>query len=101
MYVTVSFFFFSLPDPEEGMLHLIKRLFGVKGHDCLLSCLAFRKRRFLQVAFELISSVKDSFGTYCVLLYNFSRLRLFCTGSGLTVPIARGLKTFPGRVGAK
>ena len=85
---------FSLPDPAEGMLPLLKRLFGVKRHDCFLSCLAFRKIRFPQVAFKLISSVKDGFGTYRVLMYNFSRLRLFCTGSGLTVPIACGLKYF-------
>ena len=64
----LPFPFFLLPDLKEGMFPLLKRLFGVKGHDCFLSCLAF------------------------VLLYNFSRLRLFCTGSGLTVPIACGLK---------
>ena len=63
-------FLFLLPDPEEGMLPLLKRLFGVKVHDCFLSCLAF------------------------ALLYNFSRFRLFCAMSGLTVPIACGLKYF-------
>ena len=88
------FFVVSLPDPAEGMLPLLKRLFGVKGLDCFLSCLAFRKIRFLQFAFQLISSVKDGFGTYCVLFNSFSRLRLFCTGSGPTVPIACELKYF-------
>ena len=88
----LPFPFFLLPDPEEGILPLLKRLFGVKGHDCFLSCLAFRKRQFPQVSFKLISFVKDGYGTYCVLFYNFSKLRLFCTGSGLTVPIACGLK---------
>ena len=30
-------------DPVEGVLPLLERLFGVKGHDSCLSCLAFRK----------------------------------------------------------
>ena len=44
-------FFFTLPDPAEGMLPLLKRLFGVKRHDYFLSCLAFRLIRFPQFAF--------------------------------------------------
>ena len=41
---SLSFFlFFLLPDPVEGVLSLLERLFGVKGHDCFLSCLAFRQ----------------------------------------------------------
>ena len=47
----LPFFFFLLPDPAEGMLPLLKILFGVRRHDCFLSCLAFRKIRFLQFAF--------------------------------------------------
>ena len=31
-----------LPDPIEGVLPFLERLFGVEGHDCFLSCLAFR-----------------------------------------------------------
>ena len=60
-----------LPDPAEGMLPLLKRLFGVRGHDCFLSCLAFRKIRFLQFAFQMIPSVGDAFGTSCVLAKRF------------------------------
>ena len=41
--VTFSFFFsfFLLLDPVGGVLPLLERLFGVKGHDCFLSRLAF------------------------------------------------------------
>ena len=46
--VSVSFLFFSsylslyyrIPSLVEGVLPLLERLFGVKGHDCFLSCLA-------------------------------------------------------------
>ena len=63
--VCVSFLFFSLlPDPVEGVLPLLERLFGVKGHDCFLSCLAFRQILFSQ---KWIFPVKDGCGTYCVL----------------------------------
>ena len=44
--------------------------------------------------FELISSVKDGCGTYCVM-YNFSRLCLFCMGSGLTVLLCVGKNNLP------
>ena len=44
--------------------------------------------------FELIYSVKDGCGTYCVM-YNFSRLRLFCMGSGLTVLLCVGKNNLP------
>ena len=61
-------FFFSLPNPAEGMLTLLKRLFGVKGHDCVLSCLAF------------MDLFCEGWLWYVLcVVYNFSRLRLFCT----------------------
>ena len=41
--LVLPYSFFLLPDPVEGMLPLLERLFGVKGHDCFLSCLAFRQ----------------------------------------------------------
>ena len=53
-----------LPDPIEGVLPLLERLFGVKGHDCFLSCLAFRQ---IRVPHEWIFCVKDGCGTYRVL----------------------------------
>ena len=65
------------------LLPLLEKLFGVKGHDCCLSCLAFRNhcRRVLLV--DLF------FEGWCwhvlCVVYNFSRLCLFCAGSGLTV----------------
>ena len=57
-------YFFLLPDPVEGLLPLLERLFGVKGHDCFLSCLASRQILFPQ---EWIFPVKGGCGTYCVL----------------------------------
>ena len=55
--------------------------------------LVFGFRKMISVGcFQLISSGNDGCGTFCVLLYSFSRRHLFCTGSGLTVPIACGLK---------
>ena len=60
----LPFPFFLLPDSVEGVLPLLERLFGVKGHDCFLLCLAFRQILFPQ---EWIFSVKDGCGTYCVL----------------------------------
>ena len=39
----LPFRFFLLPDPVEGVLPLLERLFGVKEHDCFLACLAFRQ----------------------------------------------------------
>ena len=35
--------FVTCSDPVGGVLPLLERLFGVKGHDCFLSCLAFKK----------------------------------------------------------
>ena len=35
--------FVKCSDPVGGVLPLLERLFGVKGHDCCLSCMAFRK----------------------------------------------------------
>ena len=42
VHVAVSLFFL-LPDPVEGVLPSLERLFGVKGHYCFLSCLVFRQ----------------------------------------------------------
>ena len=39
----LPFPFFLLPNPVEGVLPLLERLFGVKGHDCFLSRLAYRQ----------------------------------------------------------
>ena len=65
--VVLPYYYYTyiiLPDPAEAVLPLLERLFGVKGHDCFLSCLAFRQILFPQ---ELIFSVKDGCGTYGVL----------------------------------
>ena len=39
----LPFTFFLLPNPVEGVLPLLERLFGVKGYDCFLLRLAFRQ----------------------------------------------------------
>ena len=57
------------------LLPLLERLFGVKGHDCCLSCLAFRNdcRRVLLVDLFCEGWL---WHVLCVV-YNFSGLRLF------------------------
>ena len=35
--------FVTCSDPVGGVLPLLERLFGVKGYDCCLLCLAFGK----------------------------------------------------------
>ena len=35
--------FVACSDPVGGVLLLLERLFGVKGYDCFLLCLAFGK----------------------------------------------------------
>ena len=67
-------FCFLLPDPVEGVLPLLERLFGVKGHDCFLS-FGFHA--------DMISTGNNLFcegWLWYVLrvVYNFRRLRLFC-----------------------
>ena len=72
-----------LPDLSL-LLPLLERLFGVKGHDCCLSCLTFRNecRRVLLVDLFFEGRLRH---VLCVV-YNFGRRRLFCTGSGLMLP---------------
>ena len=46
------------------LLPLLERLFGVKGHDCCLSCLAFRNDCCRVLLVDLFC--EDGCGTYCV-----------------------------------
>ena len=65
------------------LLPLLERLFGVKGHDCCLSCLAFRNDCCRVLLVDLFC---EGWLWYVLCVaYTFSRLRLFCAGSGLTV----------------
>ena len=74
------------------LLPLLEKLFGVKGHDCCLSCLAFRNycRRVL-----LGDLFFEGWLRHVLCVYNFSRLRLFCPGSGLTVLLCVGKDILP------
>ena len=89
-YLSLCYLFISV----RGVLFVLERLFGVKGHDCVafrvwLSGNDCRRVLFGDLFFE---------GWLCHVLcvmYNLRRLRLFCTGSGLAVLLCVGKNNLP------
>ena len=75
------------------LLPLLERLFGVKGHDCCLSCLAFRNDCCRVLLGDLF--FEGWLRHVLCVVYNFSRFRLFCAGSGLTVQLCVGKNVLP------
>ena len=80
--------FVTSSDPVGGVLPFLERLFGVKEYECCLLCLAFRNDCCRVLLVDLFCE-GWLWHVLCVA-YNFSRLRLFCAGSGLTVLLCAG-----------